>query len=177
MFDVNEILAMLQNGENPDTIAQKALDAVNEAQRIQKEEEEEAKRIEAEKAIAAKIAADKKRAMDDALYEVINATIDYLGLIDADIADAVCNMTNGLTEDELDDIHQSIGAMAEMTVALQKLDDILGNSSSKKLLGGTFANSLHADKIDKMLNMAPDTGSKKIVSDDDVIANFIKMLG
>ena len=39
-FDVNEILAMLQNGETPDDIAQKALDAVNEAQRIQKEEEE-----------------------------------------------------------------------------------------------------------------------------------------
>lgn len=161
MFDVNEILAMLQNGENPDDIAQKALDAVNEAQRIQKEKEEEAKRIEAEKAIQQKIEADKKRALDDALSEIIEATINYFELINPDVANALAYLTDNITDDEVDDLHKSISAMAEMTVALQKLDNILGNDIGLVSKLGINPKAVTAQ--------AP----KKTVSDDEVIAKFL----
>lgn len=173
MFNVDEIYAMLQDGKTPDDIAQAALDAVNEAKARQEEE----KRIEAEKAIQKMAEADKRRELDDALFDVIAAVGDYVELIDPKLADTICDTFDNLEDNKIADLHESLKALVSMTVALQKLDDILGDSSSKKLLGGTFANSLHADKIDKVLNTAPGTGSKKIMSDDDVIANFIKMLG
>lgn len=173
MFNVDEIYAMLQDGKTPDDIAQAALDAVNEAKARQEEE----KRIEAEKAIQQKIDADKRRELDNALFDAIYAIIDYVALIDPELSETLCDAFDNLKDEEIADLHESFKALASMTVAFQKLDDILGDPSSKKLLGGTFANSLHADKIDKILNTAPGTGSKKIMSDDDVIANFIKMLG
>ena len=173
MFNVDEIYAMLQNGKTPDDIAQAALDAVNEAKARQEEE----KRIEAEKAIQKMADAEKRRELDDALFDALDAIINYVAIIDADLAETLGDTFDSLEDDEIADLHESLKALVSMTVALQKLDGILGDSSSKKLLGGTFANSLHADKIDKVLNTAPSTGSKKIMSDDDVIANFIKMLG
>ena len=173
MFDVNEIYAMLQDGKTPDDIAQAALDAVNEAKARQEEE----KRIEAEKVIQQMADAEKRRDLDNALFDALDAIINYVALIDHEFADALCDTFDSLEDDEIADLHESLKALVSMTIALQKLDGILGDSSSKKLLGGTFANSLHADKIDKILNTAPNAGSGKIVSDDDVIANFIKMLG
>ena len=71
MFDVNDILAMLQNGETTESIAQKALDAVNEAARIQKEEEEKQARYEAEKALEAQ----KQMELDNALDDLVSAAV------------------------------------------------------------------------------------------------------
>ena len=166
MFDVNEILAMLQNGESTESIAQKALDAVNEAARIQKEKEEEAKRIEAEKAIQQKIEADKKRALDDALSEIIEATINYFELINPDVANALAYLTDNITDDEVDDLHKSISAMAEMTVALQKLDDILGND-----IGLVSKLGINPKAVTAQV-------PAKTVSDDEILANFLtKIVG
>ena len=78
MFDVNEILAMLQNGETTETIAQKALDAVNEAARIQKEEEEKQ---------ALEVQAQKQKF--EALDNLFVALVDYLVLFDKKTANEV----------------------------------------------------------------------------------------
>ena len=151
MFDVNEILAMLQNGENPDDIAQKALDAVNEAQRIQKEEEKQA-RIEAEKKLAAK----KQEARYNALDSVFIALIDYLDLFDAYTADQVASLWENMTDEEINELHNSIEGLCQMTAALRKLDSTLG------------------DKPD--MRIKTPFVSKALQSDDEVIANFLSKI-
>ena len=159
MFDVNEILAMLQNGENPDDIAQKALDAVNEAQRIQKEEEKQA-RIEAEKAIEAK----KQEARYNALDSVFIALIDYLDLFDVQTANQVASLWENMTDEEINELHNSVEALCQMTVALQKLDSTLGNDIG-------LVSRLNVDPKSITIQ-AP----KKTKSDDEVIAKFLSKI-
>ena len=159
MFDVNEILAMLQNGENPDDIAQKALDAVNEAQRIQKEEEKQA-RIEAEKKLAAK----KQEARYNALDSVFIALIDYLDLFDVQTANQVASLWENMTDEEINELHNSVEALCQMTVALQKLDSTLGNDIG-------LVSRLNVDPKSITIQ-AP----KKTKSDDEVIAKFLSKI-
>lgn len=162
MFDVNEILAMLQNGETTESIAQKALDAVNEASRIQKEEEEKQARYEAEKALEAQ----KQQEMDSALDDMIGAAISYFDLIDEKLADELETWWMNTTDEEVDGLHASIAALVGMYGALAQLDGILGNDKGLVSRLG----------VDPKAVAAQD--SKKLRSDDEIIANFLsKMLG
>jgi hypothetical protein len=63
MYDVNDILARLQNGENADTIAQEFADALNGA--IQKRNEEKA-------------AADRKAEKVETLIWILDDIIDFV---------------------------------------------------------------------------------------------------
>ena len=150
MFDVNEILAMLQNGETPDDIAQKALDAVNEAQRIQKEEEAKQARYEAEKALEAQ----KQMKLDSALDDMISAAIIYVDLIDEKFADELETWWTDATDEEVDGLHASIAALVGMYGALAQLDGILGDKKPDLHIKTPFV-------------------SKALQSDDEVIANFL----
>jgi hypothetical protein len=162
MFDVNEILAMLQNGENPDDIAQKALDAVNEAQRLQKEEEEKQARYEAEKALEAQ----KQMKMDSALDDMFCAAIAYVDLIDEKFADELDTWWSNTSDEEVDSLHASIAALVGMYGALSQLNGILGDRTDLSSMLGVNSKATTAQD------------SKKLRSDDEVIANFLsKMLG
>ena len=158
MFDVNDILAMLQNGETTESIAQKALDAVNEAARIQKEEEEKQARYEAEKALEAQKQEQKIRALDD----LISTAINYFGLIDEKLADELETWWTNATNEEMNNLHNSIAALADMCGAIAQLDSILGEKSNF---------------MTKFIE-TPKMTTKQPKSDDEVLANFLsKMLG
>ena len=157
MFDVNEILAMLQNGETSETIAQKALDAVNEAARIQKEEEEKQARYEAEKALEAQ----KQMKLDSALDDMISAAIIYVDLIDEKFADELETWWENCSDEEVDGLHASVAALVGMYGALAQLDGILGNDIG-------LVSRL---KVDPKSITLP--APKKIKSDDDILANFL----
>ena len=153
MFDVNEILAMLQNGENPEDIAQKALDAINEASRIQKEEEQKQARYEAEKALEAQKQAEK----DCALGELIEAAVCYFNCFDEKLADELETWWINADDKEMNDLHESIAAVVGMYGALAQLDGILGDKKPDLRIKTPFV-------------------SKALQSDDEVIAKFLSKI-
>ena len=162
MFDVNDILAMLQNGETTESITQKALDAVNEAARIQKEEEKKQARYEAEKALEAQKQMEKNSALDD----LVSAAVYYFDLIDPKIADELETWWTNTTEEEVDDLHASIAALADMYGAISKLNGLIGDKTN----------------FSSMLDINPKeiyrTDSKKPRSDDEILGDFLtKILG
>ena len=160
MFDVNDILAMLQNGENPEDIAQKALDAVNEAQRLQKEEEEKQARYEAEKALEAQKQMEKDSALDD----LVSAAVYYFDLFDEKLADELETWWTNTTDEEVDGLHASIAALADMCGAISKLNDLIGDKPDIRI-----KTPFDPFAITKK-------GTKALQSDDEVIANFLSKI-
>ena len=160
MFDVNDILAMLQNGETTESIAQKALDAVNEAARIQKEEEEKQARYEAEKALEAQ----KQMELDNALDDLVSAAVYYFDLIDPKIADELETWWTNTTEEEVDDLHASIAALVDMCGAISKLNGLIGDKPDIRI-----KTPFDPFAITKK-------GTKALQSDDEVIANFLSKI-
>jgi hypothetical protein len=79
MYNVNDILARLQNGENADTIAQEFADALNGA--IQKRNEEEEKRKQA----AAATRSNKIADLTDILDYILDFIDEYYPELAADL--------------------------------------------------------------------------------------------
>ena len=110
MFDVNDILAMLQNGETTESIAQKALDAVNEAARIQKQEEK-----------------------DSALGDLISAAVYYFNCFDEKLADELETWWINAGDEEMNNLHSSVEGLVAMFGAITKLDNLLGEKTNFSL--------------------------------------------
>ena len=163
MFNKDDILARLQNGDSVDEIATEMANALNAAKTSY--DEAEAKRIEEEKKIAeaqAKINAEnqKKRAI---IQRIIDAFADYAELIGKqDIADKL----DAMEDNDLDEIAEAIDAMIELAEMAEKFKVLeYGNPFG-------FMNPVGMKKAS-----GPKPVQKAVKpTPDDIISEFLKTL-
>lgn len=158
MFNKDDILARLQNGDSVDDIATEMANALNAAKTSY--DEAEAKRIEEEKRIAeaeAKLNQEKKEKRN-CVIRIVEAFADYAELIGKqEIADKLDTMTY----DDLDGIAEAIDAMFELTEMAEKL---------KVLEYGSLFNPVGMKNLPKPVQKAVDP------TPDDIISEFLKTL-
>ena len=161
MFNKDDILARLQNGDSVDEIATEMANALNAAKTSY--DEAEAKRIEEERRIAeaqAKIEVEnqQKRAI---IQRIVDAFADYAELVGKqDIADKL----DAMEDNDLDDLVDAIDAMIELAEMTEKLKVLeYGNPFG-------FMNPVGMKKVPKPV--------QKVVkpTPDDIISEFLKTL-
>lgn len=142
-------LARLANGEDMDSIGKEMADMMNAAMA------EHNARIEAEKAAAAAAEADKEAAKRE-LFEELIEIVQELAILEGFDADDI-----QVTDEDIDNM---IAAFTEMFNAMREV---------KKLVA-----SLEAVKNAEMPAKAPAKPRvTAIKSDDEALADFVKMLG
>lgn len=162
MFNKDDILARLQNGDSVDEIATEMANALNAAKTSY--DEAEAKRIEEEKKIAeaqAKIDAEnqKKRAI---IQRIIDAFADYAELIGKqDIADKL----DAMEDNDLDEIAEAIDAMIELAEMAEKFK-VLEYGNPFAFVNPTVWNVSVPKPVQKAVKPTP----------DDIISEFLKTL-
>ena len=158
MFNKEDILTRLQNGDSVDVIATEMATALNAAKTAY--DEAEAKRIEEEKRIAeaqAKVKQEKERKRD-IVQRIVNAFADYTDFTDKkEIADKL----DAITDDELDDIAEAIDAMIELVEMADKF---------KVLEYGNPFGPVGVKKMPKPVQQVPNR------TPDDIISEFLKTL-
>ena len=161
MFNKDDILARLQNGDSVDEIATEMANALNAAKTSY--DEAEAKRIEEEKKMAeaqAKLNQEKeeKRAI---IQRIIDAFADYAELIGKqDTADKL----DAIEDNDLDDLVEAIDAMVELVEMTEKLKVLeYGNPFG-------FMNPVGMKKVPKPVQKAVKP------TPDDIISEFLKTL-
>ena len=158
MFNKDDILARLQNGDSVDEIATEMANALNAAKTSY--DEAEAKRIEEEKRIAeaqVKIDAEnqKKRAI---IQRIIDAFADYAELIGKqDIADKL----DAMEDNDLDELVEAIDAMIELAEMAEKFK-VLEYGNPFKPVG--------------MKNLPKPVQKAVKPTPDDIISEFLKTL-
>ena len=158
MFNKDDILARLQNGDSVDEIATEMANALNAAKTSY--DEAEAKRIEEEKRIAeaqAKAEAEnqEKRAI---IQRIVDAFADYANLIGKqDIADRL----DAMEDSDLDEIIEATDAMIELVEMTEKF---------KVLEFGNLFSPVGMKNLPKPV--------QKVVkrTPDDIISEFLKTL-
>ena len=157
MFNKDDILARLQNGDSVDEIATEMANALNAAKTSY--DEAEAKRIEEEKKIAeAQAENQKKRAI---IQRIIDAFADYAELIGKqDIADKL----DAMEDNDLDEIAEAIDAMIELAEMAEKFKVLeYGNPFG-------FMNPVGMKDLPKPVQKAVKP------TPDDIISEFLKTL-
>ena len=149
MYNVNDILARLQNGESADAIAQSFADALNGA--IQKQQEE--------KAIAAQRHEDKVAALTD----IIDAVIDFIEEFYPEMIPA--GMDFEFSAEEVEDVIQALDDSMPKFVELNAVLSDLQALTKKP----------EADRVVAKNNNKPATFTATV--NGDAIANFLKANG
>ena len=157
MFNKDDILARLQNGDSVDEIATEMANALNAAKTSY--DEAEAKRIEEEKKIAeAQAENQKKRAI---IQRIVDAFADYAEIIGKqDIADKL----DAMEDNDLDEIAEAIDAMIELAEMAEKFKVLeYGNPF-------TFVNPVGMKNLPKPVQKTVKP------TPDDIISEFLKTL-
>ena len=131
MTDVNSILERLQKGESAEDIANEYAKAVNEALKLQKAKEEEARKAEEAKKLADQKAKEKEAQLDKYMNDCVLAIKSYLELAYPEICDSedVLNV-----EDTVAQLRASVDAVAQIGLAAIKAQAVLDkNVSAKKI--------------------------------------------
>lgn len=149
MYNVNDILARLQNGESADAIAQSFADALNGA--LQKQQEE--------KAMAAKRHEDKVAALTD----IIDDVIDFIEEFYPEMIPAGMDFEFSAedVEDVIKALDDSMPQFIELSAALSDLQAL-----TKKP---------EADRVVAKVDRKPATFTAAV--NGDAIANFLKANG
>jgi len=149
MYNVNDILARLQNGESADAIAQSFADALNGA--IQKQQEE--------KAMAAQRHEDKVAA----LTAIVDDVIDFIEEFYPEM------IPEGMDfEFSAEDIEGTIQALDESMPKFVELNAALSNLEA-------LTKKPEADRVVAKVDCKPATFTAAVSS--DAIANFLKANG
>lgn len=149
MYNVNDILARLQNGESADAIAQSFADALNGA--IQKQQEE--------KAIAAQRHEDKVAALTD----IIDDVIDFIEEFYPEMIPAGMDF-----EFDAEDVESVIKALDDSMPKFVELNAALSNLEA-------LTKKPEADRVVAKINNKPATLTATV--NGDAIANFLKANG
>ena len=158
MFNKDDILARLQNGDSVDEIATEMTNALNAAKTSY--DEAEAKRIEEEKRIAeAQAKLDTEKATKRlAIQKLVDGFADLADIVGKhDIADKL----DELTDKGLDDIAEAIEALFELAEMTEKF---------KVLEYGSLFNPVGMKKLPKPVQKAVKP------TPDDIISEFLKTL-
>ena len=158
MFNKDDILARLHDGDSVDVIATEMANALNAAKTAY--DEAEAKRIEEEKRIAeAKAKADQEKVKKRvAVQRIVDAFANYAELFGKqELADKL----DAMSDNELDEIVESMDAMIELVEMADKL----------KVL--EYRNPFNPVGVQKMPKPV-----QKVVerTPDDIISEFLKTL-
>ena len=154
MFNKDDILARLQDGDSVDAIATEMANALNAAKTAY--DEAEAKRIEEEKKID-----QEKKAKRGYVVRIIDALADYAEHFGKkEIADKL----DAMTDDDYDGLAEAIKAMIELVEMADKLK-VLEYSNPF-----AFANPIGTKSLPKPV--------QKVVkrTPDDIISEFLKTL-
>lgn len=149
MYNVNDILARLQNGESADAIAQSFADALNGA--IQKQQEE--------KAAEAKRREDKVAALTDIIDDVIDFIEEFY-------PDMIPNGTN--LEISAEDVEGIVEALDDSIPKFKELGAALAELES-------LTKKPEADRVVAKINRKPATLTATVSG--DAITNFLKANG
>lgn len=137
MYNVNDILARLQNGESADTIAQSFADALNSA--IQKQQEE--------KAAKAKRHEDKVAA----LTNIIDDVIDFIEEFYPDMIPSGVNLEFNTEDIEgvIEALDDSVPKFKELSAALADLEALTKKSeaNTKTVRGDAITDFLKANGL------------------------------
>lgn len=114
MYNVNDILAMLQNGESADTIAQNFADTLNAAIQKKKEEEEKQKKADA----AAAIRSNKIADLTDILDYILDFIDEYYPELAADLDMEIETSDVEAIVDELD---RTVPQVVSLTNSLKSI--------------------------------------------------------
>ena len=168
MFNKEDILARLQDGDSVDDIATEMATALNAAKTAY--DEAEAKRIEEEKRITeAQAKANQEREEKRAIVRrIVDAFADYVELIGMkEIADKL----DAAEDDDLDGIAEAIDAMVELAEMAEKVK-LLEFGMPKSILIGDKAESLNNvfKSVPKPVQQVPKR------TPDDIISEFLKTL-
>lgn len=173
MFNKDDILARLHDGDSVDDIATEMAAALNAAKTAY--DEAEAKRIEEEKRIAeAKAKADQEKVEKRvAVQRIVDAFANYAELFGKqEYADKL----DAMSDDELDEIVEAMDAMIELVEMADKLK-VLEYGMPKSILVGDKAKSLNnmfkpvgVEKLPKCVQQVPNR------TPDDIISEFLKTL-
>lgn len=149
MYNVNDILARLQNGESADAIAQSFADALNGA--IQKQQEE--------KAAAAQRHEDKVAALTD----IIDAVIDFIEEFYPEMIPAGMDFEFSAedVEDVIKALDDSMPKFVELNAALSSLEALTKKPET--------------DRVVAKINNKPATFTAAVGG--DAISNFLKANG
>ena len=139
MYNVEELVAMLQNGKTAEDIAAEMSKVLNEAV----VEEAARKKAEAE--------AGRKR---DAAAEVFSVLTSYLLEFHPDsfLAKEMTKPENQVDSKALDDLVEQMGGMVEMFEAFQMISS-LGETSAKEVKPKVAPKAKTADPLEDFLNM------------------------
>lgn len=81
MFDVNAILARLQNGETPDDIANECAKALNDAMTLDKKQKEAAAAAELQKKT------EREEKLNKYAQDMVDAIINYFSILDPEVVE------------------------------------------------------------------------------------------
>ena len=155
MYNVDEIVARLQNGDSLDMIGTELANLLNDANAkhlaIQKEEEEK-RAAEAEKARQAQIKAQRTATRRGLLWDVLEAIRDY-----ADYTDYAATVNKWLAEATNDDVAE----LDEQIIELLKTFEVLAQLN--------FAIAPKQENIQKDM--------KQVVDPGKALGDFVKMMG
>ena len=157
MYNVDEIVARLQNGDSLDTIGNELANLLNDANAkhiaIQKAEEEK-RAAEAEKARQAQIKAQRTATRRELLWDVLDAIHKYAGY--TDYAAVVDKWMAEVTEEDIVDLDAQL-------LELLKTVEVLAQLS--------FAVAPKQEKVQENVKKAATVDPNKALGD------FIKMMG
>ena len=160
MYNVDEIVARLQNGDSLDTIGNELATLLNDAQAkhiaIQKAEEER-RAAEAEKARQAQRIATRR----ELLWDVLNALSQYADY--TDYGKIVCDWMNELSDN---DIAELDAQMIELLKTIEMLAQ----------LNFSFDNIKHV-VAPAQENIQKDPKKVTAVNPDKALGDFLKMMG
>ena len=158
MFNKDDILARLHDGDSVDDIATEMATALNAAKTAY--DEAEAKRIEKEKRIAeAKAKADQEKVEKRvAVQRIVDAFANYAELFGKQ---KLADKLDAMSDDELDEIVEAMDAMIELVEMADKLK-VLEYRNPFKPVG--------VEKLPKCVQQVPKR------TPDDIISEFLKTL-
>lgn len=155
MYNVEDILARIQKGENPEDIANECAQAINAAIELDKKNKE----AELQKQKEAEMAAAKANAIEEEKNElaqiIADAVMDYIDVCAPDLIDD--------DEDPLDgaEVRKLLDGMIPMMQSLKALQGAMP-AGINPFLGAPVSS----------ITPAP-TASNKKMSDDEIIKNFL----
>lgn len=150
MYNMETILAQLQNGQDPEAIAQQFADVLNAA--IQKQNE-----LEMSNTHAAKVTA---------LMDIIGAVIDFINDFypEVGLADSDLEITEEDVSDLVNELDEAMPQIVELMNAVSALDELLDKKAAKQVT---------PVKVKPVSNAT----LKNDVNFNDSIAQFLKQNG
>lgn len=169
MYNMEDILARLRNGENADAIATELTNAMNSALEAHKAEVA-AKEAEAARAKAEAEAEIKSKALKDAkikaMYSILTEIYNY-------ILDFCVDSTNSKVRDFIDTIFEQI-TPEEAVEFVDKIANELKNDPMTEVLINCLNNDSDNKNFYNSTGVYRDKPIKLSKSDDDILDEFLK---